>query len=110
LRQHGGGGGTVTGHIGGLGSDLFHHLGAHVLEFILHLDFLGNGDAVLGDGRGAEGFLDQYVAALGAKGHFYRISQFVDAGEDFLTAFHAEFNVFCCHFTSPFFSLCILAI
>jgi hypothetical protein len=31
LRQNGRGGGAVTGHIGGLGSNLAHHLCAHVL-------------------------------------------------------------------------------
>src|SRR5690606_37008006 len=31
LGQHGGGGGAVTGDVGGLGGDLLHHLRAHVL-------------------------------------------------------------------------------
>ena len=51
LGEHGGGGGAVTGDVGGLGRDLAHHLGAHVLERVLELDLLGDGDAVLGDGR-----------------------------------------------------------
>ena len=36
------------------GGDLAHHLRAHVLELVLELDLLGDGDAVLGDARGAE--------------------------------------------------------
>src|SRR5690606_25642997 len=32
LRQHGRGGGAVTGVVGGLGSDFLDHLRAHVLE------------------------------------------------------------------------------
>ncbi len=52
--QHGGGGGAVAGEIVGLLGDFAHHLRAHVLELVLELDFLGDGDAVLGDARGAE--------------------------------------------------------
>jgi hypothetical protein len=38
----------------GLGGDLAHHLRAHVLELVLKLDFLGDGDTVLGDARRAK--------------------------------------------------------
>ena len=34
LGQNGGGGGAVTGHVGGLGGNLFDHLRAHVLELV----------------------------------------------------------------------------
>ena len=40
----------------------FHHLRAHVLEFVLELDLLGHRNAVLGDGRGAERALEHDVA------------------------------------------------
>jgi hypothetical protein len=50
LGQHGGGGGAVAGHVGGLGRDFAHHLRAHVLELVFQLDFLGHGHAILGDG------------------------------------------------------------
>ena len=50
LREHGGGGGAVPGDVGGLGGDFADHLCAHVLERVLQLDLLGDGDAVLGDG------------------------------------------------------------
>jgi hypothetical protein len=43
-----------------------HHLGAHVLELVLKLDFLGDGDAVLGDAGCAERLVEHDVAALGA--------------------------------------------
>ena len=49
LGQHGGGGGAVTGDVGGLGGDFLDELGAHVLELVFEFDFLGDGDAVLGD-------------------------------------------------------------
>jgi hypothetical protein len=67
LGQHGGGGGAVTGDVGGLGSDFLDHLRAHVLELVFELDFLGDGHAVLGDGRGAEALVEHDVAALRAE-------------------------------------------
>ena len=48
LGQNGRRGGAVAGVVIGLGRDLAHHLRAHVLELVLELDFLGDGDAVLG--------------------------------------------------------------
>ena len=50
-----------------LRGDLLHELGAHVLVGVLELDLLGDGDAVLGDGRAAEGLLDDDVAAARAE-------------------------------------------
>jgi hypothetical protein len=47
-RQHGRGGGAVTGDVAGLRGDLLHHLGAHVLELVLKLDLFGDRHAVLG--------------------------------------------------------------
>ena len=67
LGQHGGGGGAVTGDVVGLGGDLLHQLGAHVLERVLELDLPGDGDAVVGDGGGAELLLEDHVAALRAR-------------------------------------------
>src|ERR1035437_884986 len=43
------------------------HLGAHVLERVLQLDFLGHRHAVLGDARTAEFLLQNHVPALGAQ-------------------------------------------
>ena len=49
--QHGGGGGAVAGDVGGLAGDFADDLGAHVFVGVLQFDFLGDGHAVLGDGR-----------------------------------------------------------
>src|ERR1017187_5290936 len=65
--QHSCGGGAVAGSIGRLGGDFAYHLGAHVLELVLKLDFLGDGDAVLGDAGCAERLVEQDVAALVAE-------------------------------------------
>src|SRR5690606_9438037 len=51
LGQYGGSGGAVTGSVVGLGRNVLDQLGAHVLELVFQLDFLGNGHAVLGDQR-----------------------------------------------------------
>ena len=68
LAEDGGGGGAVTGDVVGLGGDLLGQLGADVLEGVFELDVLGDGDAVVGDGRRAELLVEDDVAALGAKG------------------------------------------
>src|SRR5690606_34282829 len=79
LGEHGGGGGAVTGGVGGLGGDLLHHLGAHVLELVLELHLLGDRDAVLGDGRRTPGLLDDDVAPARAEGDLHRVGEGVEA-------------------------------
>ena len=97
LGEHGGGGGAVAGDVGGLGSDLARHLGAHVLERILELDLLGDGDAVLGDVRRAERLLEDHVAALGAEGDLDRVRELVDAAEDRGARVLGVSDLFGCH-------------
>jgi hypothetical protein len=82
LGEHGGRRGAVAGHVARLARDLAHHLRAHVLEAVLELDLLGDGDAVLGDRRRAEALLDDDVAALGAERDLHRVGEGVDARED----------------------------
>ena len=90
LGENGGGGGAVAGDVVGLRGDFADHLRAHVLELVLELDFLGDGDAVLGDARSAEALVDDDVAALGAQRHLDRIGEDVDAAQDALTRVAAE--------------------
>jgi len=97
LGQHGGGGGAVTGDVRGLGSDFLDHLRAHVLELVLQFDFLGDGDAVLGHGRGAERALEHDVAALRAQGDLDRVGQDVDAGDHALAGGITKLDFFSCH-------------
>src|SRR5678809_1570870 len=54
---------TMTSAVAGLGGDFLDHLGAHVLKRIRELDLLGDGDAVLGDGRCTEFLVDDDVPA-----------------------------------------------
>ena len=77
--------------------DLLHHLRAHVLELVLQLDLLGDGDAVLGDGRRAERLLDDDVAALGPQGDLHRVGEGVDAAQDRVASLRVENDVFGCH-------------
>ena len=80
LGQHGGGGGAVTSDVVGLGGDLLHQLGAHVLERVVELDLPGDGHAVVGDGGGAELLLEHHVAALRAERDLDGVGQLVHAG------------------------------
>ena len=79
LGQNGRGGGAVAGDVVGLRGDFADHLGAHVLELVRKLDFLGDRHAVLGDARSAEGLVDDDVAALGAERDLHGIGEDVDA-------------------------------
>ena len=97
LRQHGRGGGAVAGGVVGLGGDFAQHLRAHVLELVLELDFLGDGDAVLGDARSAEALLDDDVAALRAERHLDRVGENIDAAQHAVAGVAGKFNVLGSH-------------
>jgi hypothetical protein len=99
--KHGRGGGAVTGEVVGLGRDLAHHLGAHVLELVRKLDFLGDRDAVLGDARRAERFLDHHVSALRTERDLHRIGQNLDAAQHLVASVGGEAYVFRSHELTP---------
>src|SRR6266702_206313 len=99
--QHGRGGGAVAGSVGGLGGHFAHHLSAHVLELVLKLDFLSDGDAVLGDAGGAERLVEHDVAALGAERHLDRVVENVDAAQHPVACIDAEFEFFTSHDVFP---------
>src|SRR3981081_2154529 len=77
--QHGRGGGAVAGSVRRLGGDFAHHLRAHVLELVVKLDFLGDGDAVLRDAGCAERFVEHDVAALRTERDLHRVVEDFDA-------------------------------
>ena len=93
LGQDGGGGGAVAGLVIGARRNLADHLRAHVLELVLKLDLFGDGDAVLGDARRAEGLVEDHVAAFRAQGHLDGVGEDVDALEHFLAGFGVELDV-----------------
>src|SRR5450631_505490 len=100
-RQHGRGGGAVAGSVRRLGGDFAHHLGAHVLELVFKLDFLGDGDAVLGDAGCTERFVEYDVAALGAERHLHRVVENVHAAQHPVACIDAEFEFFTSHGVFP---------
>ena len=96
-----GGGGAVTGHVVGLLGDLAHHLRAHVLELVLELDLLGDGDAVLGGARGAERLVEDDVAALGAQRDLDGVGEDVDAAQHALAGIGGELTSLAAIVKSP---------
>ena len=68
LGQHRGRRGAVAGDVRRLARHFLDHLGADVLERVLQLDFLRDGDAVLGDRRRPEFRVEDDVASLRARG------------------------------------------
>ena len=102
LGENGRGRGAVAGDVAGLRGHLAHHLRAHVLELVLELDFLGDGDAVLGDARRAEGLVDDDVAALGAERHLHRVGEDVDAAQHLLARVGMEFDFLGSHWIYSF--------
>src|SRR6202012_4704140 len=93
-REHGRGGGAVAGRIRRLGGYFAHHLGAHVLELVVKLDFLGDGDAVLGDAGRAERLVEDDVAALRTERHLDGVGEDVDAAQHAVAGLDAEFYFF----------------
>ena len=70
---------AVTGDVVGLLRDLLDELGADLLLRVLELDLLGDGDAVVGDRRGAPLLLQDDVASLRAERDAYGVGQLVHA-------------------------------
>ena len=103
VGEDGRGGGSVARDVVGLGGHFLEELGAHVLERVLELDFLGNGDAVLGDGRGAELLVQHHVSALRAEGHLDRLRHLLHAAEQLLPGILVETELFS-HFSPLSFS------
>src|SRR5215470_16211320 len=87
LSEHCRRGGAIAGEIVRLLSDLTHHLGAHVLELVLELDFLRDSDAILGDARSTEAFVEHNIATLRAEGDFHGIGEDVHATQHTLARF-----------------------
>src|SRR6185437_10662811 len=98
--QHGRGGSAVAGEIVGFLGDFADHLRAHVLELIFELDLFGDGDAVLGDPRSTERFVEHDVAALRAEGDLHRVGEDLDAAQHAIARVDGEFDFLGSHFIS----------
>ena len=97
LGQNGRGRGAVAGGVVGLRGHLAHHLRAHVLELVVELDLLGDGDAVLGDAGRAERLVEHDVAALGAQRHLDGVGENVDAAQHSVARVGRKTYVLGCH-------------
>ena len=89
------GGRTVAGVVTGLAGYALDELCAGVLESVVEFNFLGYGDAVLRDARGAEFLVDNYVATFRAEGYFDCVGQHVGTFLEELAGFGIVFQFFC---------------
>ena len=80
LGQNGCGGGTVAGHVIGLGSHFLHQLRAHVLKSVCQLDLLRDGHTVIGDQGSAEGLIEYYISSFRSKCHSHGVAELIDTG------------------------------
>jgi hypothetical protein len=81
LGQNGGGGGAVAGLSLVLEATSRIIWAPMFSKLVFQFDFLGDRHAVLGRARGAEGLLDDDVAALGAQRHLHGVGEDVDAAQ-----------------------------
>src|SRR6266853_1108451 len=88
---------TVAVEVRGLARDFAHHLGAHVLELVLKLDFLGDRHTGLGDARRAERLVQHDIAALGAERHSHRIGENIDAAQHLVASVNRKSYFLCSH-------------
>ena len=104
LGQHGCGGGAVACDVIGLLGDFLDQFGADTLIRIVQIDFLCDGNAIVGDGRSAVGLVKHHIAALRTKGDLDGVSELVETREHSLTSFVVICNHLC-HCSSTYFHL-----
>jgi hypothetical protein len=97
LGVDGRGGGAVTGLLAGLRRDLLDHLRAHVLVRVVEGDLLRDRHAVLGDGGGAEGLLEDDHAPGRAQSDLDGPGEFLHALEDAVAGVGVKGDLLRCH-------------
>ena len=90
LGEDRGGRGAVAGDIVRFAGGFLHELRAHVLERVLQLDILGDGDAVLGHGRAAPTFVEDRITATWPERRTHGAGQLAGTGKEFLTGVIGE--------------------
>ena len=85
---------TVTSIVTSLACNALYELCASVLELVVKLHFLSNGNTVLSDLGSTELLLDNYVAAFRAKCNLYGVSQLVDTVLKQVACIYIVFNLF----------------
>ena len=92
LGEHGGGGGAVARDVVRLLGDLLDELRTDLLEGVLEVDLLGDGDAVVGDRGGAPLLVQDDVAALRAEGDLDGVGEDVESPLDAAAGLLVEGN------------------
>ena len=101
LREHGCGGGAVTGNVVGLGGDFLRQLGAQVLVRVVQFNFASNGHAVVGDDGCTPLLVEHNVAPARAEGYLDRVCQLIDASLQGLAGGIVEFKLLSHVFATP---------
>ena len=81
LRQQGCGGSPVACRVIGLGCNFLDQLRAHVLGFVLQLNLLRDGYAVVCDERRAVLLIEHHISALRTQCDFYRVRELIHSAE-----------------------------
>ena len=96
LRKKGCGGRSVTCRIVSLGCYLANETCAHIFSRIVKLDFLCDGNTVVGDKGSAELLVKHYVSALRTESYFYGVCKLINSAKQSASCFHSVKN-FLCH-------------
>ena len=91
--ENGGGGGTISSDIVGLGGNLLDELGTQVHVLVGEINLLGDGDTILGDLGATIGLLDNDVATLGSKSGGDRVSEGVNTLQHEVPGLRSEADV-----------------
>src|SRR5262249_59024556 len=91
---------AVAGEIAGLGGDLLHHLGAHVLELVRQFDIFGHRHSILANARCTERLVEHDVAALGPERHADGGSENIDTAQHARAGVRGKFYVLGSHVAS----------
>ena len=99
MCQGGGGGGAITSNIIRLGGGFFEQLSAHILKGVFQLNFLGDGNTVVGDGGGTEFAVQGHVAAFRTEGGYYRSCKDIHALAQLAASFLRKYKLLGSHRT-----------
>ena len=95
LGEHGSGRGAIACDVIGLLRDFLDQLGADALVRLFKVDLLGDGDAIVGDGRSTVGLVEHDIAALRAQRDLDCVGELVETREHSLASFLVVCNDLC---------------
>src|SRR5699024_11547054 len=95
LSEHGSGGGSIACDVVSLLGDLLDEFGADLLVGVLEFDLLGNGDAIVRDGRCSPLLFEHDIATAASKGHLHRVRELVETSLESPTSYFDESDPLC---------------